>query len=355
MTFTFDLDRDPAHDAERLLDRCITKARRRVAMDDRVIATHETRKALKKVRALLRLIRPGLAKSDWRDRTVRDMGRVLSAARDRDVISQTLLSIEPRLSDSDPTRRAAQALRGRLSAIGNLAGRGKPAQNQRGIEAVTQTLDGLVPPAGQPLISAEPLSAIDWDVITAGFEDGYRRCRKEFKHALESGDDEAYHDWRKALQIHARHARMLHPLWPDILVPRAELARDVAQAVGRDHDLAVLVTYLKGPAREIVAKPHRKRILALARDEQQALRAAVTPVARRLFAQRPRALGELIEGCRRGGPIRAPLTQQATATTGTGKADRANASRERSRTSGQNKGAGSGPPRRRATRPAPKP
>ena len=59
-------------------------------------SVHEARKSLKRTRALLRLVRPGLGEADFRkaNARLRDIARSLSAARDRDVVRALLKGLE---------------------------------------------------------------------------------------------------------------------------------------------------------------------------------------------------------------------------------------------------------------------
>jgi len=71
---------------------------------DRAEAVHETRKALKRLRALIRLSRDALGTDLYRSENVafRDLGRSLSGARDTDVLIQTLDGIAERFADELP-------------------------------------------------------------------------------------------------------------------------------------------------------------------------------------------------------------------------------------------------------------
>src|SRR5262245_53924237 len=97
------------------LSESLTRGVRRIALDqldlaeqrlkdksDPVAAVHEARKSLKRTRALLRLIRPALGESVYRRENgqLRDAGRLLSASRDRDVMRETVVKLEARLSDN---------------------------------------------------------------------------------------------------------------------------------------------------------------------------------------------------------------------------------------------------------------
>ncbi|MEA2297262.1 MAG: hypothetical protein QOF77_198, partial [Solirubrobacteraceae bacterium] len=66
--------------------------------EDPVDAVHEARKSIKKTRALLRLVRPGLPKRVYRseNRTLRDAARLISGARDADVMVETVEKLAER-------------------------------------------------------------------------------------------------------------------------------------------------------------------------------------------------------------------------------------------------------------------
>ena len=66
--------------------------------DDISAAIHDARRCLKRVRALLRLIRPGLEESVYRQEAERlaGIGKLLSGVRDLDVMRQTLAQLESR-------------------------------------------------------------------------------------------------------------------------------------------------------------------------------------------------------------------------------------------------------------------
>src|SRR5262245_16843053 len=63
---------------------------------DRAVAVHETRKSLKRLRALLQLIRPALGEEAYRAENahLREIARLLSGARDRHVLFETIAKLE---------------------------------------------------------------------------------------------------------------------------------------------------------------------------------------------------------------------------------------------------------------------
>src|SRR5436190_19231642 len=98
--------------------------------DDVSAAIHDARRCLKRVRALLRLIRPGLEESVYRREAERlaGIGKLLSGVRDLDAMRQTLGQLESRF---DPLPVCAAERVGRLVAHGHGPGRRSGADGRR--------------------------------------------------------------------------------------------------------------------------------------------------------------------------------------------------------------------------------
>ena len=98
--------------------------------DDISAAIHDARRCLKRVRALLRLIRPGLEESVYRREAERlaGIGKLLSGVRDLDVMRQTLGKLESRF-DALPVGAAERLAK--LVAQGHGLGRRSGRDSKR--------------------------------------------------------------------------------------------------------------------------------------------------------------------------------------------------------------------------------
>ena len=99
MTYRFKLQEPIAQGVRRIgLEQIDIAAAKLGSKDDIPAAIHDARRCLKRLRALLRLVRPGLADTAYRRETERlaGMGRLLSGARDLFVMQQTLAKLEDR-------------------------------------------------------------------------------------------------------------------------------------------------------------------------------------------------------------------------------------------------------------------
>lgn len=239
-------------------------------------AVHEARKHFKKLRGLLRLVRPALSEKVYQreNAALRDLGRALALARDAQVRLDRCREL---LAGADAkTVKAAQAVMKRLEAeLGEAPvapGRGDPHE--------------LLGELGRALRRAErwKLSATGYGALGPGLEQVYARGRKALERCRQQPGDEALHDWRKHVKYLMYQLRLLQRIWPEMLRPLEEQLDKLSDLLGEDHDLAVLADWFAGlgdkskPPASLQARLNARR----AELQQQAIR-----LGRRLFAEKP--------------------------------------------------------------------
>jgi len=267
----------------------IDRAASALAEADRDKGIHEARKSFKRVRALLDMSRPALGEKVYRreNRRFRDIGRALAGARDIHVMRQTLDRLVEKRNLS-AAGGAPTALRAWLdvnrSAIipahGEMAmhnAREALGEARAAFEALSVRADGLAP-------------------LAEGFREIYAGGRKAMKHAYRAGvDDEAFHEWRKHVQRHWRQLQLMRNAWPEAIAPRINLASELSDIIGLDHDLAVLIAFIRRNRAILGARGEVKALVQAARDEQVGLRAAAHVRGQRLYDLPPRAMARMIE------------------------------------------------------------
>jgi CHAD domain-containing protein len=232
-------------------------------------AVHESRKAFKRVRAVARLARDELGDAVYRreNRTFRDAGRKLSAVRDATVLVETLDGLA---GESDDTARPFHGLRAKLVAEQEHA-----HERLRASPAVGEVLKVLE--AASARVAAWPLPEdAGHDVLAPGFERIYRRGRKALRAAEKDPATENLHELRKRAKDLWHAAQVARPVSPKKLRKLARRAHWLADLVGEDHDLAVLLAVA------------RQRTGVLEPGELDLLEAAVA-------ARRPRLQREALE------------------------------------------------------------
>jgi len=282
MAFRFRLAETFEEGCQRIAREQIERAQAQLkGPDDPVIAVHETRKSLKRLRALLRLIRPALGESVFHHENaqLRETARILSSARDRHVLLETVAKLEA--AASFQKKGLGQAVRAALTATN---GEQSPIFESTALRQA----QGRMAEAKKRLARLRLLGR-GFDVVGPGLEACYRRVRRAFRAAYVELTDEAFHEWRKGAQQHWRHMLLLTRAWPASLAARASEARSLSQILGDDHDLAMLIAFLRSDTGSRLGEDAAV-IEQLARRRQQELREIAHPMGLRLFAESPKAL-----------------------------------------------------------------
>lgn len=266
---------------KRIADGRARKAREKLAEveSEGAAAIHGARKDLKKLRAVLRLIREQLGERAYKEqnRRFRDAGRLLSETRDAEVKVETLDHLEERFGDELPAAAApwrADLERERYAAVADPGG--------RVAEQVEKAAAKIA--AGHAEIESWPLRKDSWKLVGPGLSSAYRQGREAFAEVGEEPRAERIHEWRKRAKDLWYQLRILRELWPEVLGETAEEAHDLADLLGDHHDLAVLAEDLE---RRDVVEPEAIRELIGRRQEE--LLVAALELGARLYAEKPKA------------------------------------------------------------------
>jgi CHAD domain-containing protein len=244
-------------------------------------AVHEARKDMKKLRALLRLVRGEVGDKRFRRESdaFRDAGRELAGVRDADVMLATLGTLEERYA-GELSAKAAGDLRQALEAH-----RIRTAAGARG-----QASEAAI-----EMLKQARRRVSGWSVEHDGFEaveDGLRRVYRQGRRAWQAaGDDpspEAIHEWRKRVKDLWYHCSILREAWPPVMSALADEAHELSDRLGDDHDLVVLLTWAEEHADGSELEPLVDRRRRELHDEAFAYGA-------RLYGDKPGAFTRRIE------------------------------------------------------------
>ena len=182
----------------------------RAALDDRdkpdAIAVHDLRKALKRWRALLRLLEPFLGEDARRLRAeARDLARELSGARDAQSAIEALNDLAGAEGELPP--RTLASIRGRLDAI-------RLSAEAATIKAdVRDRLRAMLDAAGAA-IAAWTLEKLSFMEIAGELARTYARLREDSPKTWSKAEPEALHDLRSVVVAHRYQMELVEPLWP---------------------------------------------------------------------------------------------------------------------------------------------
>lgn len=257
---------------------------------DQPETVHQVRKRCKKIRGLIRLVRPQFeqtyqAENAW----YRDAARAISYVRDAQTVVKTFEDLLEAYADQiDPD--AFDAVRDPLYAQ-------RDAVYTQSDELEKQLdLFSARMREGRSRIDGWTLDADGFEAIGGGLAKTYGRGRKAMRVAYDAQTSEAFHEWRKRVKYHWYHARLLESIWPELMHHYAKQAHQLADYLGDEHDLGVLRQMLTdepvayGGAPEDGDKTARQVCIGLIDQRRAVLQAAARPLGLRMFCESPKRL-----------------------------------------------------------------
>lgn len=250
-----------------------------VAQPTRTI--HDFRVAMKRWRALLRLVEPFVgddARLLRREATL--LTRDLSPSRDAQAALDALGDIaKARQGTEDMSEAVREAAANKLAEL-----RGK-TEAAAFDEAILKRLKTALVRA-ETQARTWPLEAIAFADIAAGLARSYRRARRRRPESWHDADNEILHDMRKAVVTLRYQVEIVAPLWPRFWKVFASELQKLRTQLGRGNDLAVLDAFLK--PRQPLAR-WRKTLAPRISPRAQRHRRQAEKIAGRVLAETPRA------------------------------------------------------------------
>ncbi len=266
---------------KRQLDQALdTLAKARINDED----VHQARKALKKARASLRLLRPALKDADYRcvNADLRDAAKPLSSVRDAKVLLDTLqmlvkrYGLPERVLKLDGLTRALRSRRAHVRRDVLSPNGGALAHSRRLLRQSRTRIDDLVDRHQE-----------EWKIIGAGLKRVYAQGRHALADARENPRPEAFHEWRKEAKYLCYALERLDPLWSSVIGAMAEQAHKLADHLGDEHDLTVLRETALAARDSFSDEQTLPALLALIEQRQSALRQKAMYLGLRLYEEKP--------------------------------------------------------------------
>lgn len=246
---------------------------------------HETRKAVKRVRAAMCLIRGELGPrfADWNGR-LRTVNRRLSSTRDLDVCGTTIHELPA--SRSPAEQDVLDRLQAEL-AVQRAAAADEVANHQR--ESLVEDLRTV----RQGVLDWK-CETPDFGLIRPAVRDMVKRARKRIKRLDEKSPSEDIHALRKIVKLRLYWLEFLQPIWPRGWEGERKRVDSLSDSLGKHHDLAVLDSSLRQSAvgRDSSADRQVQGVMRRIRHQQRKLAAQGLKLAQRLFAERPREFAQ---------------------------------------------------------------
>lgn len=263
---------------------------------DRHEVVHEVRKNCKKLRGLLRLVRPRVPDLyQAENKYFRDAAASLSGIRDAAAAIESydaLLGSFDRAVDRQrlaPVRRVLTVHKHHLAEDMTDLDMRLDAFGERMHEARQRVSDWRLP-ADDPDSGKR-----GFGLLEGGLAKTYGRGRKAMDAAWDNPGVETFHDWRKRAKYLRYQLRLLRPAWPRLLKRIRSEVKTLGDLLGDDHDLAVLEEVLKVALGDDTDQERIDVLKALMHQRSMDFRCRAHWLGRRIYAEKPKAF------CRRIG------------------------------------------------------
>jgi CHAD domain-containing protein len=245
---------------------------RKASRDD---AIHEARKSIKKVRAILKLVRPELGDIYAPENAkLRDIARKLSEFRDAAAMIETFRDLKRRYARGIPASR--------LASLGKaLAKQKKQAVVTKGVRALLMETGSALRQIGESA-AAWPLKNDGFEAIEPGLRQTYRRGRKALARARKDPRPENYHELRKRVKDLWYHIRLI-----GIEKEHEKQLKDLETWLGNDHNLALLRAGIAANPASYGSAQDTDLVLSLIDQYQEKLRADALASGTRLYKEKP--------------------------------------------------------------------
>ena len=250
-------------------------AQSELGRDEPSEAMHNTRKSLKRLRALLRTLRVALPYDALRgeNRRLAAAGRKIAPLRDAHVRRVTLA---------------------KLGAAGGEAAKKIEADLHRREQSCVRQIPALrrevraMLSASRKTLAALPMNSATPESLAAGCKRIYKRGRAAFKAVRHNPTPESLHEWRKQAKI-LRHAfELIQCLSPKDAAAMPKATAQLCQTLGDDHDLFLVQEVLR---RGAGARPGReiRRLSKRISSKRLRLQARAFQLGRKIYAGEPGA------------------------------------------------------------------
>jgi CHAD domain-containing protein len=267
--------------SEELIERAL--ARIDCAGKNRSEDLHQVRVTIKRLRALLRLVRPIVSDAfcDRENRRLKATADRLAFFRDTTVSRQTLATLARRFAD----QRSEEAFELVLARFVEQSPdpRRFSVRREQALRLVASSLAEAKQSFENMLVPAE-----DWQVLGPGLQKVYGRARNCMMRALTYTTPETFHEWRKQVKYLYYQLQMFGSISPKRIEAMVGRLHKLEDRLGEDHDLAVLERLLCDGREKYGGKRAVKCVVTCLTRQSRKLRRETAAVGKEIFREKPR-------------------------------------------------------------------
>jgi CHAD domain-containing protein len=249
------------------------------------VRIHDFRRAVKRLRALLRLIPPPLDEAARQLRNhARDLARDLGRSRDAQSALDAVEDLVEKKGRVGLSKRTIQSISDRLAAR---------RQSAERIQLTPQTKSDLLAwiASADAALRSWPMDAPETPIIDA-IVSTYRRARRDWPRKWAAATPEEIHEFRQRIVVHRFQLELIEPLNPKLVRKWIAAAQRLRAQLGRHQDLDVLQRLCA--AGQPLA-PWQRRLAPLIDRRQRDHLGSAERSAERILAASPKSFRKKIE------------------------------------------------------------
>jgi len=252
----------------------------RVGRDKRSLDTiHAARRCVKKVRALLRLVRPALERIDpSTERRLRNVNHMCGSITDATAIATTWRDLAKNYRRILPPSTLA-ALRAELER------RREEALRRARHEHIRETVTAMLVKERSKVANWR-LRRKGFPAVAPGLEKNVRAARRAMARTLAAPNADHYHTWRRRVKTLWLHLRLLEARCGQGLAGDRAQLESLDGVLGQCHDCALLQQALQSDV--VLSRQQAAHCLRALRRHQLVLRGRAYELGRRLHEKKPK-------------------------------------------------------------------
>lgn len=255
------------------------------------VRIHDFRKALKRLRALLRLMTPVLGQ-DARDIRIeaRDLARELGTTRDTQSAIDAVNDLRKKYANRELPGRSMKSMAGKLGTL-------KQASRHAQLSAATRLRLLTWIESTDARVRTWPAHAPEYPSLAGELTGTYRRARRAMPAKWQAAGGGALHEFRQRIIAHRHQLDLIKPLHPKVVTKWINAAQRIRSRLGRYRDLTLLIQ-LSEPGQPLARwrTGLRKAVEKRQRDHLEAAERG----AKRFFDAKPKSFGKRLEALGKG-------------------------------------------------------
>lgn len=241
-------------------------------------AIHDARRRVKKIRAIIRLVRPVLDKEHRADPALRQVSKLLAPVADGQGVIDTLNQMSKRYRRELPPKMA-EAIRS------DLVDRGRRIDTQASKEGVLEKAQ-MTLRAERQRVKKWKISADGFRAVAPGLKASVRRARGAMVDAWLHPTASHHHTWRRHVKNHWFHVRLLGARCGYRLQSYQRQLEALDGILGEYHNLVLLHEVLVSDT--ALQRVEVARCLSIVERYQRALRRNAHVLGIRIYSEKPR-------------------------------------------------------------------